>query len=558
MQGYEDPMRQGSGDFVGFGGFERAMLNSAGVAIVATLPDGIITHFNPEAERMLGYRARELIGRYTPEIFHDRAEIELRARELSSEPGHEVKPGFDVFVQNTRAEKAESREWTYVRKDGSRFSVWLKVTPILDDDGAIEGYLGVARDITELKQALQAAERANRAKSEFLSRMSHELRTLLHAIIGFTRLLSADSVLDPHERETYLSHVGNAGVHLLNLINEVLDLSAIESGKMSYRITGFSTARILPDVASYLMPLLRQKRIQLEIIPSECIVRADYLRLKQSLLNLVSNAVKYSEPGGVILLTCQPASAETIRLLITDTGKGIPEAMAQKLFTPFERLGADENTEGAGIGLSITRKLIEGMGGSVGHFNNHDQGSTFWIELPLGTEESSPVDRPKGSEGLNSISAEAAATLRILLVEDNPVNAALMQAWFRRHPGYELVVAGNAAEALGVLEKNMIDIAFIDVHLPDASGFDLLRQVRSLERTRFMPVIAISADAMDYQVQAALNAGFDEYLTKPLDFDLLQLSLARWRSRLRRLESTAVAGRKICVTCTTVCSDFND
>ncbi|HNL11799.1 MAG TPA: PAS domain-containing protein, partial [Turneriella sp.] len=118
MQGYEDPMRQGSGDFVGFGGFERAMLNSAGVAIVATLPDGIITHFNPEAERMLGYRARELIGRYTPEIFHDRAEIELRARELSSEPGHEVKPGFDVFVQNTRAEKAESREWTYVRKDG--------------------------------------------------------------------------------------------------------------------------------------------------------------------------------------------------------------------------------------------------------------------------------------------------------------------------------------------------------------------------------------------------------------------------------------------------------
>lgn len=645
------------------GGFERAILNSAGAGIIATRTNGIITHFNPEAERMLGYAAEEMIGTVTPEAFHLASEMLARAREFSLEEGIEVPPGFEVFVRAARTGVTETREWTYRRKDGSHLPVLLSVSAIRGHGGEIEGFLGIARDITELKaaqaalrqsegmlnraqalakigswefdlktselmlsrelhrilglpelspaelgmayrsrihpedlqeldrivevaiarregftyryripgpdntlrqivgigevvtdehrnpvmlrgtvqdvshqqqteqrlaEALAAAENANRAKTEFLSRMSHELRTPLNAIIGFARMLTNLGDADALRRTEYLGHINNAGVHLLSLINEILDLGAVESGHIQYNISEFSTARILPEVSSYITPMLAQKKIQLDIEQSSYMVRADYFRLKQVLLNLISNAVKYNVTGGVILVSCQVASLTSVRILVTDTGTGIPATRAASLFTPFERLGADESIEGTGIGLTIAKKLIEDMDGNIGFYNNLGKGTTFWIELPAGMQEPEHAEfRPARGKTSDIIPRKSEETARILLVEDNPVNVALLEAFFARENQYRLDVCVTGIGALAKLADSYYNLVLLDINLPDISGIEVLRHIRSAENTRNIPVIAVSADAMAHQIQAALGAGFDEYLTKPVDFDLLRASMNR-------------------------------
>jgi signal transduction histidine kinase/ActR/RegA family two-component response regulator len=371
----------------------------------------------------------------------------------------------------------------------------------------------------EAERAWEEAERASRAKSEFLSGMSHELRTPLNAILGFAQLLGIDD-LGPDHGES-VEHILRAGRHLLQLIDEVLDVARIEQGRLSLSIEPVRLDEVVREALDLVQPLAASANIRMwEASPCDRHVLADRQRLKQVLMNLLSNAVKYNREGGTVTVSCEPTPAGRLRIGVVDTGPGIPSEMMDRLFLPFERLGAEGTpVEGTGIGLSISKRLVELMGGEIGADSELGRGSTFWVELdPAEAPEQDHVPMAEYALAPAAAGASAAAAERtVLYVEDNLPNLRLVERILARRPSLRLIAAMQGGLALELARQHRPELVLLDVHLPDIEGDEVLRRLRADPGTSAIPVVVVSAEATPPKIERFLAAGAHAYLTKPLD-----------------------------------------
>jgi PAS domain S-box-containing protein len=475
-------------------------------AVLTTDLDGRITSWNRGAERMFGTSAEETLGRnirdfYAPEV---RGEVNRRIRDASGATGwHET-------------------ETRMLRRDGSAFDILVSTSLLYDPQGAVRGYIGFGIDITERKraeaalvEAKEAAERSNAAKSEFLSRMSHELRTPLNAILGFAQVLELD-IKDARQRDD-LREILRAGGHLLQLIADLLDLSRIESGRLALSLEPVELADAVDAAVALVVPQLAPAGVTLESGSAECrsaMIVADATRLRQVLVNLLSNAVKYNRPGGTIRLECVQGEADTVIVKVIDTGRGIAPEQMGRLFEPFERLGAETSgVEGAGIGLALSKRLIEAMGGAIGASSKPGQGSTFWVDLPR-----SRASSPSQAAALRAPLVQAEGSrLQVLYIEDNPANLRLVKQVLGRLPGVALRVATRGEEGVKLANAEPPDLILLDMHLPDIDGIEVLRRLRGTRRLAKVPVFAVSAAAMPRDIHRAQAAGAQRYFTKPIN-----------------------------------------
>jgi PAS domain S-box-containing protein len=385
--------------------------------------------------------------------------------------------------------------------------------------------IGTGTDISELKQyqaaliaAKEAAESASQAKSTFLSSMSHELRTPMNAIIGFAQLAETDDTLSLDQRDN-IEEILKAGQHLLELINQVLDLAKIESGGLNLRIEAVPCTTLFKECLSLMQAIADQRGIHLSgQTKAYLAVRADRMRLKQALINLLSNAVKYNHAQGEVRLEAKPVSDSRLRLSVADTGPGIPAAQLAKLFQPFQRLGAEHSpVEGTGIGLSISKHLIEAMGGSIGVESTSGVGSAFWIELPF--ERCTPEAQNEASVFRGA--QQALDTQHsVLYIEDNPVNIKLVANVLGRRPQLKLLSAHDAILGLDMAAAQHPQLILLDINLPGLDGYAALAQLQAQDWGRNIPVVALSANALPDDIARGKAAGFADYLTKPLDVHL--------------------------------------
>jgi len=370
-----------------------------------------------------------------------------------------------------------------------------------------------------MHQAQLAAEAANRSKSEFLSRMSHELRTPLNAVLGFSQLLELDELSS--EQEQSVRQITRGGRHLLDLINEILDISQIETGTLTLSPEAVPVRAVIAETIDLLRPLAAERGITLlsdGTPPGPPVhVFADRQRLKQILLNLVGNGIKYNREGGTVSISCSAPAGGTVRVQVTDTGPGIAPEHLELLFTPFERLGAERTTiEGTGIGLALSRRLAEVMGGTLGVESTPGRGSTFWVDFP---QVEGPVDR---LERLGEVGAQVPARplperLAVLHVEDNLANIQLVERVLAQRPGVRLIPAMQGRLGLELARQHRPVLVLLDLNLADVGGEEILRALRDDPLTATIPVVIVSADAMPRQVQRLLAAGATAYLTKPID-----------------------------------------
>jgi len=380
------------------------------------------------------------------------------------------------------------------------------------------------RTNADLALATDAAQSANRAKSEFLSSMSHELRTPLNAIIGFGQMLSMSdpTTLPPDRYKTFLDHIVKAGHHLLSLINDILNLAQIEAGKLTLSVEPIRLSEVLAECQSMTEPLAERRKIRL-LFPSsaEALVKADRTRLKQVLLNLLSNAIKYNRESGSVVVDCIRLGPDRMRLSVQDTGIGMkPEQMAA-LFQPFNRLGQEAGTqEGTGIGLVVTKRLVELMGGELGVSSRPGAGSQFWIDLPC-EPATDVVTEPMPL--LPASDSKADAT--VLCVEDNPASLELLQAAMAARPGVRLLTATNGKRGIEMARAHQPDVILMDNNMPVLSGGEAQTMLKNDPRTAHIPVIAITANAMPDAVGKGLAAGYFRYLTKPVDLNALAEAL---------------------------------
>ncbi|PHZ86273.1 PAS domain-containing hybrid sensor histidine kinase/response regulator [Paremcibacter congregatus] len=379
---------------------------------------------------------------------------------------------------------------------------------------------------SELNRARVAADKANRAKSEFLSNMSHELRTPLNAILGFAQLLESGKKEKLSERQNeFVGKIKRGGEHLLDLINEVLDLAKIEAGNFGISIERVSTLGLIDECLSFTQPLAEERNISIlnNMMQTDDIILADHLRAKQIILNLISNAVKYNRQGGKITLHSQITETGMFRFTISDTGFGIPLDKQKELFQPFNRLGAEiTEVEGTGIGLVLTKKMIEEMNGSLGFHSVEELGSRFWIDFPLAApQKNQPQQQDTAPSSPSVAQRQNDNHFMVLYIEDNPSNLALMEAIMEELPHIHLISAQSAEVGLKIAEKSKPDAILLDINLPGMDGLEALHYLKQSETTRKTPVIALSASAMTSDIRRGKSAGFEEYLTKPISLEKL-------------------------------------
>jgi PAS domain S-box-containing protein len=469
--------------------------------------EGRFLTVNAASEQLWGYTPAELTGRKYIDLVHP----DDRAKTAQTEADLKIDGKVTDFVNR------------YIRKDGALVDVLWSATW----SESAKTFFGVAHDVTErakmekaLQEAKDEADRANNAKSEFLSRMSHELRTPLNAILGFGQLLERQNPTDT--QRTRLTHIISAGRHLLDLINEILDIARIEAGRLQLSLEPVCVSEALNEAIDLVRPLAAERKVQLETIDSinsDPSILADRQRLKQVLLNLLANAVKYNRAAGRVSVALDQQAGGRLRISISDEGPGIPVSKRHRLFSPFDRLGA-ENSEmqGTGLGLALSKRLTEAMGGTIGE-SAPANGASFWIEFPL-------VANLIGA--LGRISREAADASRfdlgsktntLLYIEDNLSNLTLIEHVLEGRSAIKLISAMQGLLGLELAVRHQPDLILLDIHLPDITGVEVLARLRTEPRTRAIPVVVLSADATKGQVDRLMAVGANDYLTKPLDVD---------------------------------------
>ena len=475
----------------------------------------LTTDANPAMCRMLGLERAQLLGRSIYDFVDEANAAIFRSRVLRRDQG--LAEGYEISLR---------------RADGTLVHCFNNATPILDDQQRKVGALGLFSDISAQKRAEQQAHqtgaalrsakdeavRANQAKSDFLSRMSHELRTPMHAILGFGQLLQADR----HEPLTAtqaerVQELLRGGRHLLALIDDVLDTARIESGRLQLALQVVDLALLVNDVLGLMQPvaLARGAQLQQRLDPA-CLpglVWADPTRLRQVLLNLLSNAIKFNRAGGRVTLQGWQ-DAGFAHLAVTDQGPGILPEHLGRLFQPFERLGQDGAVEGSGIGLALSRSLVQQMHGEIGVRSQPGQGSEFWLRLPLAAALPAVAAPPLAAPA----AAQAAAERRyaVLYIEDNPVNLLLMEGMLAHRPAIDLRLADLPEPGLAMAQAQAPDLVLLDIQLPGIDGFEVLRRLRRMPGMAGVPVIAVSASVMPADHALAAQAGFDGYLGKPV------------------------------------------
>ena len=405
------------------------------------------------------------------------------------------------------------------RPDGSEMAILLQIAAQL---AQVMERLEAA---SSLEAAKTDAETANRAKSEFLSSMSHELRTPLNAILGFGQMLEYNPKEPLTESQSdCVEHILGGGKHLLELINEVLDLARIEAGKVEMSFEDISFMSVYEECQSLIEPMAAHKRIDIVTADGSghetAFLHADFTRLKQALLNLMSNAVKYNRDGGTVTLDVRDTGEGLVRISITDTGPGIPKRSLKEIFQPFKRLGAESTkVEGTGIGLTITKQLVEMMNGEIGCESTLGEGSTFWITLPAAdcrSEDGADISDSAAANSNKIIPAIAEGEKLILYVEDNPANLELMELIIDRAPNLKLVSALNGEIGIELARVHKPDVILMDINLPGIDGYEAMARLRANRLTKNIPIIALSAMAKRKDIEEGEAAGFFSYLTKPI------------------------------------------
>jgi PAS domain S-box-containing protein len=507
----------------------QAVLDAATeVVIVTTDSEGTVRLFGRGAQKLLGLGEGEVVGRATPALWHDPRELEQRGRQLTQEFGRPIH-GIEALFAPARLGGYEVRDWTLVRADGSQRASSVALTAMRDGQGRPVGFLIVGVDVTERRRAAElevarrTAEGASQAKSDFLSRMSHELRSPLNAMLGYAQLLEIDrqEPLTPAQTQR-AQQIQRSGWHLVQLIDDVLDLSRIESGHLRVSIESVDLATVFARATEMAAPLMQRHGVTLSLrwidVPEAQTlqpVAADMTRLTQVLVNLLSNAAKYNHPGGRVELEYERLADQRVALRVRDSGRGMTPDQVARLFEPFNRLGQETSgIEGTGIGLVITRRLVDLMHGELRVESRPGAGSVFTVLMPCaaaspGGAMPAPVPVPAGERPV-------AAGL-VVYIEDNEVNATLMHELMRQRPELELVVAGCAADGLALLRQRPARLLMLDMHLPDATGHDVLDALAAEPGLRDLPVVVVSADATHRQVATTLRRGVVAYLTKPIN-----------------------------------------
>ena len=433
----------------------------------------------------------------------------------------------------------QSRELRMVAQNGNGFWAHLEATIAQNADGAavhrvvltnISERVGLDQALREnnleLEHARNMADKANRAKSEFLSNMSHELRSPLNAILGFAQLMESGSPPPTSTQKARIDHILQAGWYLLDLINDILDLALIESGRITLSLEPLSLPAVFADCASMIAPLAEQNRIRVNFVQLNhpCVVHADRTRLTQLLVNLLSNAVKYNRTEGSVEVTVASVAPTRLRIQVRDSGHGLSAEKLTQLFEPFNRLGQEASAiEGTGIGLVVCKRLAELMDGAIGAESSVGVGSVFWIEL---NQSDTPVIAAAADE--NNATAQMSllqcGVLHTLLyVEDNRANRELMEQMLAPRADLSLRCACDGAQGIAMARSQRPDVILLDINLPGISGLEVLRILQQDPATRSIPVLAISANAMPGDIEKGLAAGFLRYLTKPLKAkDLMQ------------------------------------
>ena len=495
--------------------YTRSLIESNIDALMTTDPSGIITDVNKEMGALTGCTREELIGTPFKNYFTEPERAEAGIKRVLSE------------------KKVTHYELTAMARDGRKTVVSYNATTFFDRDRKLQGVFACVRDVTErkrfelalqetnaaLESAKSAAEKASIAKSTFLSGMSHELRSPLNAILGFAQLMESASAPPTADQKQSIAQILKAGWHLLNLVNEILDLAMVESGKMSLSPEPVGLAGVLSECRAMMDPQAHQRGITMIFPPLDVpyYVTADRTRVKQILINLLSNAIKYNRQRGTVELSCAAAGPDRVRISVRDTGAGLPPEKLLRLFQPFNRLGQEAGPEeGTGIGLVMSKRVVELMGGVIGVESSVGTGSVFWFELP-----SAPAPQPAApsAEPGNVARAEAPAGERprtLLYVEDNPANLTLVEQLIARRSDIRLLTAVNGALGVEAARAGRPDVILMDINLPGISGFDALKILREDPATAQIPVVALSANAMPRDVKKGLEAGFFHYLTKPI------------------------------------------
>ncbi len=471
--------------------------------LMITDADGVILRVNKGFTETTGYTAEEAVGQ-TPHLLQS---------------GRHDADFYRAMWKTIRRTGTWHGEIWGRRKNGEVYPKWLTISAVKGDDGAVTHYVGADIDITELSNANIAAEKANRAKSEFISSMSHELRTPLNAILGFAQLLELGSPAPTSTQMIKLKEILRGGWYLLDLINEILDLASIESGKLSLSPECVPLQEILLECKTMMEPQAEQRDIQLNFPPLDhsMFVYADRTRVKQVLINLLSNAIKYNYKHGTVEVTCSVSALNRVRISIKDTGEGLPPEKLAQLFQPFNRLGQESNgVEGTGIGLVLSKKLIEQMGGNIGVESTVGSGSVFWIELPV-ADELQLAEVHNESVSLATKAYDQSQQRTLMYIEDNPANLSLVEHIIEGRPDIRLLSAMNGNVGIELAGAHLPDLILMDINLPGISGLDVLRILRSDPLTKHIPIIALSANVMPHDIANAMEAGFFRYLTKPIN-----------------------------------------